>query len=147
MAIVLSSIKMINAVRRFQPNSIQFRREKMTKKIDEQIKLATALRDGITYSVKRLRNITDTTSGEVTQIEISKRINQWFWTENSKTLFQLKYGIRVLVLSGKDKNTIEVASNDDLIKTLESVNEAVLGGELDAQIESAANVVKSRFEK
>ena len=147
MATFLSSLKMINAVRQFQPNSIQFRREKMTRKIDEQIKLAMALRDGITYSVKRLRNITDKTSGETTQIEVSKRINQWFWTDNSKTLFQLKYGTRVLVLSGKDKNTIEVASNDDLIKTLESVREAVLGGELDAQIESAANVVKSRFKK
>ena len=34
-----------------------------------------------------------------------------------------------------------------LIKTLESIREAVLGGELDTQIESAANIVKSRFKK
>jgi len=45
------------------------------------------------------------------------------------------------------KNSIEISDGVNLIKTLESMREAVLGGELDTQIETAASIVKSRFKK
>ena len=89
---------MVNAVRQVKMDSTQFRRQKMAKKIDEQVKLAIAMRDGQTCVVKRLRSITDKATGLVSQMEVSKRINGWWWTEGNRILLQLKYGTRVLLL-------------------------------------------------
>ena len=119
----------------------------MAKKIDEQVKLAIAMRDGETFVIKRLRSITDKATGLVSQMEVSKRINQWWWTEGNRILLQLKYGTRVLLLNGKDKNTIEVGSGDELIKVLELVKTSVNTGELDAAIEVASVKVRERFKK
>ena len=138
---------MVNAVRQTQTNSTLFRREKMARKIDEQVKLAIAMRDGQTFVIKRLRNVTDNATGVVSQMEVSKRINQWWWTEGNRILLQLKYGTRVLVLNGKDKNTIEVGSGDELIKVLELVKTSVNNGELDGAIEVASVKVRERFKK
>ena len=147
MATILSALKMVNAVRQSQTNSTQFRRQKMAKKIDEQVKLAIAMRDGETFMVKRLRNVTDKATGLVSQMEVSKRINQWWWTEGARILLQLKYGTRVLLLNGKDKNTIEIGSGDELIKVLELVKTSVNNGELDAAMEAASVKVRERFKK
>ena len=147
MATILSGLKMVNAVRQTQTNSTLFRREKMARKIDEQVKLAIAMRDGQTFVIKRLRNVTDSATGVVSQMEVSKRINQWWWTEGNRILLQLKYGTRVLVLNGKDKNTIEVGSGDELIKVLELVKTSVNNGELDGAIEVASVKVRERFKK
>ena len=145
MATILSAFKMVNAVRQVKMDSTQFRRQKMAKKIDEQVKLAIAMRDGQTCVVKRLRSITDKATGLVSQMEVSKRINGWWWTEGNRILLQLKYGTRVLLLNGKDKNTIEVGSGDELIKVLELVKTSVNNGELDAAIEVASVKVRERF--
>ena len=138
---------MVNAVRQVKMDSTQFRRQKMAKKIDEQVKLAIAMRDGETFVIKRLRSITDKATGLVGQMEVSKRINQWWWTEGNRILLQLKYGTRVLLLNGKDKNTIEIGSGDELIKVLELVKTSVNNGELDAAIEVASVKVRERFKK
>ena len=147
MATILSAFKMVNAVRQVKMDSTQFRRQKMAKKIDEQVKLAIAMRDGQTCVIKRLRSITDKATGLVSQMEVSKRINQWWWTEGNRILLQLKYGTRVLLLNGKDKNTIEIGSGDELIKVLELVKTSVNNGELDAAIEVASVKVRERFKK
>ena len=147
MATILSAFKMVNAVRQVKMDSTQFRRQKMAKKIDEQVKLAIAMRDGQTCVIKRLRSITDKATGLVSQMEVSKRINQWWWTEGNRILLQLKYGTRVLLLNGKDKNTIEIGSGDELIKVLELVKTSVNNGELDAAIEAASVKVRERFKK
>jgi len=147
MATILSAFRMVNAVRQVKMDSTQFRRQKMAKKIDEQVKLAIALRDGQTCVIKRLRNVTDKATGLVSQMEVSKRINQWWWTEGNRILLQLKYGTRVLLLNGKDKNTIEIGSGDELIKVLELVKTSVNNGELDAAIEAASVKVRERFKK
>ena len=114
--------------------------------MDEQIGLATAQKNGELFTVKRLKNVKDEASGAVSQIEVSKRINAWFWTDNNKTYLQIKYGTKVLELQ-KGKNTIECASQDELIKTLVLVRSAVASGELDAVIEAASVKVRERFGK
>jgi hypothetical protein len=42
---------------------------------------------------------------------------------------------------------VEVANGDELIAVLSKLQEAVLDGSLDAQIEQAADSVKARFAK
>jgi hypothetical protein len=46
-----------------------------------------------------------------------------------------------------DKNAIEISDGEHLLKALNQVKDAVIAGELDSQIESAANTVKARFKK
>ena len=75
-------------------------------------------------------------------------MSQWFWTDTSinKTFVQIKYGTKILEIQ-KNKNTIECASQDDLVKTLGIVRTCVANGELDAVIEAASVKVRERFGK
>ena len=146
MATQLSSLKITNVVRQNKTNTNEFRKTKLIKKLDEQISLATAQKNGELFTVKRMKNVKDEGSGETSQIEVSKRINAWYWTDNNKTYLQIKYGTKVLELQ-KGKNTIECASQDELIKTLLLVKSAVASGELDAVIEAASVKVRERFRK
>ena len=146
MATQLSSLKITNVTRQIKTDTNEFRRTKLIKKIEEQISLATAQKNGELFTVKRLKNVKDEASGTTSQIEVSKRINAWFWTDNNKTYLQIKYGTKVLELQ-KGKNTIETASHDDLVKTLFLVRTIVTSGELDAVIEAASVKVRERFGK
>ena len=47
----------------------------------------------------------------------------------------------------KGKNAVEVLNGEELITTLIKLQEVVLDGSLDGQIEVAADSVKSRFSK
>jgi len=145
MATQLSSLKITNVVRQMTTNTNEFRKTKLLKKLDEQISLATAQKNGELFTVKRLKNVKDG-NGNSTQIEVQKRVSPWFWTDNNKTFVQIRYGTRVLELQ-KGKNTIETASSDDLLKTLAVVKNAVASGELDSVIEAASVKVRERFGK
>ena len=76
------------------------------------------------------------------------RIRQWWFTSDAgKVCIQIKYGSRVLDIGGKGKSAIEVASGDELIKTLEIIKSAVEAGELDSQLESAGLKLRDVFSK
>ena len=145
MATQLSSLKITNVVRQMTANTNEFRKNKLLKKLDEQIALATAQKNGELFTVKRLKNVKDE-NGNSTQIEVAKRVSQWFWTDNNKTFVQIRYGARVLELQ-KGKNTIECVSQDELVKTLSIVRTCVANGELDSVIEAASVKVRERFGK
>ena len=142
MATQLSSLKITNVVRQMTANTNEFRKNKLLKKLDEQIALATAQKNGELFTVKRLKNVKDG-DGNSTQIEVAKRVSQWFWTDNSvgKTFVQIKYGTKILEIQ-KNKNTIECVSHDDLVKTLGIVRTCVANGELDSVIEAASERVE-----
>ena len=148
MATVLSSLKVINAVKHVANDSTQFRREKLCKKLDEQINLAVAVSEGNTYTVKRQRNIKDKDSGLTTTVEVNKRVRQWWFVnrDTNKVALQLRYGTKVLEFA-KGKNAIEVNSGEELITTLQKLRTATLNGELDKSINSASLLVKARFKK
>jgi len=145
MATQLSSLKITNVVRQTTTNTNEFRKNKLLKKLDEQIALATAQKNGELFTVKRLKIVKDA-NGNSTQIEVQKRVSPWFWTDNNKTFVQIRYGTRVLELQ-KGKNTIETASSDDLVKALAIVRSSVANGELDSVIEAASVKVRERFGK
>ena len=145
MATQLSSLKITNVVRQTTTNTSEFRKNKLLKKLDEQIALATAQKNGELFTVKRLKNVKDE-NGNSTQIEVLKRVSPWFWADNNKTFVQIRYGTRVLELQ-KGKNTIETASSDDLVKALAIVRSSVANGELDSVIEAASVKVRERFGK
>ena len=148
MATVLSSLKVINAVKQVANDSTQFRREKLCKKLDEQINLAVAVSEGNTYTVKRQRNIKDKDSGLTTTVEVNKRVRQWWFVnrDTNKVALQLRYGTKVIEFA-KGKNAIEVNSGEELITTLQKLRTATMSGELDESINTASLLVKARFKK
>ena len=90
----------------------------------------------------------DRDTGEIKRIEQPKRIRPWFFTaENGKVCVQIKYGSKTLDMGGKGKNSVEVASGDELIKVLELIKSAVESGELDGQLESAGLNLREGFRK
>ena len=148
MATVLSSLKVINAVKQVANDSTQFRREKLCKKLDEQISLAKAVKDGNTFTVKRQRNIKDKASGLSTTVEVNKKVRQWWFVnrDTNKVALQLRYGTKVIEFA-KGKNAIEVNSGEELITTLQKLRTATMSGELDEIITTTSLLVKARFKK
>jgi hypothetical protein len=81
-------------------------------------------------------------------VDINKRLKTWWFTNNDtkSVAVQIFYGNKVIDLA-KGKNAVEVANGDELISVLTRLQQAVLAGSLDVQIEQAADSVKARFSK
>ena len=143
----LNSLKFVSAKRPNQIPEIQVRRNKMSNRLWSQIQLATALQKGENYTERRFRTMRDKHTGETRSVELNKRVRQmWFVGENGKVCLQVKYGSRVLDF-GRGKNAIEVNSADELINALTTLKNAIELGELDSQLNLAADAVKERFKR
>jgi hypothetical protein len=144
---ILSTLKLSAAQKPGTVTPVQQRRNKLAKRLWEQIELAKAQQAGTQFAPVKFRSYTDKESGVRKQVETSKRVKQWWFTaDNGKLALSVRYGTRVLELA-KGKYAVEVASTAELVTVLETVKTAALEGELDAAIESAANKLRSGFEK
>ena len=122
------------------------RRSKLSKKLWEQIELAKATSAGGTFVLRRFKNVRDA-DGTSRSVELPKKVRQWWWTaDNGKLALNVRYGSRLIELS-KGKSTVEIASPEDLVPTLELIKRAVEAGELDAQIEAAGIKLREGFGK
>ena len=147
MSAILSSLKLVAAKRSSIHDPIQFRRQRVSQKLQEQIEMATCLSKGEMFTLKRQRNVRDE-NGLLQSVEITKKPREWWFVQNNKVCVQVRYGNKVVALSLKgDKNSVEVASSEELITVLTKLNEAVLSGELDSQIEITSELVRARFKK
>lgn len=148
MSSILNSLKLVNAKRQNVIDPIQFRRTKLNEKLKIQIAMAQAMSKGEQFAVKRMKKVTDEVSGQTSLIEVAKRVKTWWFTNNDtkRVAVQLFYGNKVIDLA-KGKNAVEVSNGDELIAVLLKLQEAVLDGSLDGQIEVAADSVKARFTK
>ena len=147
MSSILSSLKLTSAKRQQVSNPIEFRRQKLSNKLKEQVALAIALKNGETFTCKRLKTVTDS-DGIRQTVEVNKKVKQWWFVQNNKVCVQVRYGSKVVPLTAKgDKNSVEASNADELIDVLQKLTLAVEGGELDAQIEQASELVRARFKK
>ena len=143
----LNTLKFVSAKKPTQLAPIEIRRRKLSSKLWSQIQLANALNNGDSYTEKKFRTFKDRQTGETRSVEVLKRIRQmWFVGENGKVCVQIKYGSRILEFS-KGKNAIEVSSGEELIAALNTLKTAVESGELDSQLNLAADSVKEKFKK
>ena len=143
----LDALKLTTAKKPTHIPSVMIRRNKMASKVWEQIQLAKSQIDGTTFVVKKYRSFTDRETGLRKQIEMPKRLREWwFRNEAGKVCVAIKYGTKVLELA-KGKHSIEVANADELVRALELVKQAVEVGELDAQIEIASGNLRKGFGK
>jgi hypothetical protein len=142
----LASLKLVAAKKPSQKSPAAHRRSKLSSKILEQIQLARAHSTGQSYSPTRTKMATNA-EGERVAVTVPKRIKPWWFTDtNGKVCVAIRYGAKIIELA-KGKSAIEVASSEALIEALETVNSAVLAGELDAQLEGASVKLRDGFTK
>ncbi len=141
----LTSLKLVAAKKPAQKDPVQHRRAKLSMKVLEQLALCKALNAGEIYAPTRIKTVTNA-EGERVQVNQPKRVKQWWFVEGNKVLLQVRYGAKTLMLNGKS-NAVECANADALIGALETVNTAVLAGELDAQIEAVSTQIRGGFER
>jgi len=143
----LDGLKLSTAKKPAHISAVVFRRNKLIKKIWEQIQLAKSQIDGTSFIVKKFRSVIDKETGLRKQVEVPKRLREWwFLNEQGKMCVNIRYGTQMIELA-KGKYSIEVDSASALIKALEVVKQAVETGELDAQINQASVNVRRVFDK
>ena len=143
---VIAKLKLVASKRERNLSPIVVRRNKLAAKIDEQLQLATAQKEGRLYAPKRIKNVTNA-EGERVAVETTKRVKEWYWTTPANKInLCVRYGSKTLELS-KGKNAIELSSGEELLSTLSMLREAVIAGELDDAITNASDNLRSGFLK
>ena len=143
----LNTLKLVESRKNTRLSPIVQRRYKLVNKLHEQLELCEARRAGQSYAPKKIKTIKNPATGESATVEVAKRVKEWFWTNDAGRInLMVKYGSQVLTFA-KGKNAIEVANADDLIAALKTLKDAVMAGELDAQIEAASGALKAGFAK
>ena len=143
----LASLKLVAAKRPTKVSDVVMRRTKIVKRLAEQIEIAKLKQGQSGSAPTKLRIVTDPVTGEKRTTQVQKRVREWFFASDSgKLCVGLRYGNRNVEFA-KGRTAVEVASADDLIPTLVTLRDAVLNGELDAQLEAVSNQVKAAFKK
>ena len=121
---VIAKLKLVSSKRERTTSPIVVRRTKLHAKLNEQLELATANKEGRVYAPKRIKTVTNADGNRVS-VESVKRVKEWFWTgAGNKINLSVRYGSKTLELA-KGKNAIELGTSDELITTLTALKEAV----------------------
>ena len=143
---VIAKLKLVASKRERNLSPIVVRRNKLAAKIEEQLQLATAQKEGRLYAPKRIKNVTNA-EGERVAVETTKRVKEWYWTTPANKInLTVRYGSKTLELS-KGKNAIELSSGEELLSTLSMLKDAVIAGELDDAITNASDNLRAGFLK
>ena len=142
----LAKLKLVSVTAGLKSPTV-LRRAKLTGKIQAQISLAKAAIAGDVFTAKRVKFVTDQSSGERRSVEVESRVKPWWFSSaNGKLALTLRYGAKVLEIQ-KGKNAIEVADMAELLATLEIIKQAAQAGELDTQIDQASSSLRAGFGK
>ena len=142
----IAKLKLVSSKRERNLSPIIVRRNKLAAKIEEQLQLATAQKEGRLYAPKRIKNVTNA-EGERVAVETTKRVKEWYWTTPANKInLSVRYGSKTLELS-KGKNAIELSSGEELLSTLSMLKDAVIAGELDDAITNASDNLRAGFSK
>jgi len=143
----LATLKLTTTKKPSQIPQVLQRRNKLGKRIWEQIELAKAEQTGGQFVVNRFRSYTDKDTGIRKQVETQKRVKAWWFVgDNGKLALAVRYGSKVLELA-KGKYAVEIGTPAELVPTLQVIKSAVEAGELDTAIDYAANKLRSGFGK
>ncbi|PKO68887.1 MAG: hypothetical protein CVU22_06995 [Betaproteobacteria bacterium HGW-Betaproteobacteria-16] len=142
----LAKLKLVSA-QADQKTPIAIRRSKLTGKLDLQIALAKAQTEGADFVASRKKTVIDSETGLKKRVDAAMTVRPWWWTNQAgAVVLALRYGSKPIEIA-KGKNAIEVGSFENLVDTLLAVREAIVTGELDAQIEAASGAVRAGFKK
>jgi len=140
-----SSLKLTAAQKPTQMSAVQVRRNKLVKRLWEQMELAKAQIAGKQFVATKFRTVKDAETGMRKQIETNKRVKAWwFIADSGKLNLSVRYGTKVLELA-KGKYAVEIVAEKDLVGVLDLIKTAVLAGDLDTAIDSAATKLRAGF--
>ena len=143
----LNTLKLTDAKKPNQVPQVVQRRNKLAKRVWQQIELAKAQEQGTQFRVAKFKSYTDSETGVRKQVETHVSVKQWwFTTQAGKLAISVRYGSKVLELA-KGKFAVEVGTEKDLVKVLDVIKTAVSAGELDTAIENAATKLREGFTK
>jgi hypothetical protein len=142
----IAKLKLVASKRERNLSPIIVRRNKLAAKIEEQLQLATAQKEGRLYAPMRIKNVTNA-EGKRVPVETTKRVKEWFWTTPANKInLSVRYGSKTLELA-KGKNAIELSSGDELLAALSMLKDAVIAGELDDAITNASDNLRAGFQR
>ena len=132
----LSALNLVYSKPVPKPNIREIRRQKLCKKLLQQLEMARCIKAGGSYVAVISKRIRDDETGEFKEIQQPKKIKPWWWTSvDGRTCLTVRYGAKTLELVN-GRNAIETDGIDGVISTLEIVQKAAQAGELDLQIEA-----------
>lgn len=121
-------------------------RIKMSEALDKQI--TAAIHDageGPYYERYEIEEFKNPETGEIETRKVKKRFTRWWWVDiNGDMFLSLRYGNKPLEIKPK-KTSIEINDDNHLVDVLKALQAAVLSGELDQQLQKAANARKAQF--
>ena len=142
----LNGLKLTAAQKPTQMTSVEQRRNKLAKRLWEQIELAKAVAAGGQYSKRRFKTFKGA-DGSRASVEVETVVRQWWWAQaNGRLALSVRYGTRVIALTPKS-NAVECADLTELTAALTTIRQAVDAGELDSQIEVASATLRDGFKK
>lgn len=143
---LLATLKLTAAKKPQQQPPVVQKRNKMSKRLWEQIELAKAEQACEIFTVKRLRQVRN--AEDISQsLEVAIPVKPWwFISDTGKLCLNIRYGAKLIPL-GNDKTTIELASKSELLTTLEIVKKAIEAGELDQEIEMISSNLRLSFKR
>lgn len=141
---LLSSLKVTSRPEKTSDNPLIKRREKLLFKLDQQLAMANALINDETYTAYREKWQKNTETGQQEKIRIPKNVAKWFYKRSNQYFFEVRYANKALELS-KGNHAIEVGGLTNLTKTISTVIDAVVAGELDTLLENVTtNLTKKK---
>jgi len=144
----LNTLKLVAAKKHVTVSPIIQRRNKLASKLHEQLEIVEAKSNGTEFAPKKMRTFTNKATGERMTVEVTKRVREWFWVNDSgKINLTIRYGSKTLSLNKKGANAIELNNGSELINTLKSLKVAVLNGELDEAIAEVSEATRVAFGK
>jgi hypothetical protein len=142
---LMSTLKLVAATRENKVSPVLQRRQKLIKKLDEQILLATAALNGTTYQSTKFKNVVNA-EGVTEYKQVPKRVRAWWWKNDAgKINLVVRYGARIVELS-KGKNSIELENEAALLPTLDLVKKIIEAGELDEAITKVSKAVELKLD-
>jgi hypothetical protein len=142
---LMSTLKLVAATRENKVSPVLQRRQKLIKKLDEQILLATAALNGETYQSTKFKNVVNA-EGVKEYKQVPKRVRAWWWkNDTGKYNLVVRYGARIVELS-KGKNSIELENEAAILPTLDLVKKIIEAGELDAAITAVSKAVELKLD-
>lgn len=135
---LLKTLKLSAAQPKNEPaNPTERGRAKLQSYISDQRALVAATIEGKTFMSTRTVTKVDEAGNRV-RVEVPKTVRKgWFAGEKGKVCFQLRYGSRPLELA-KGMTSVEVDKLEALPAVLDTLDQAVLAGEFDAVVATAA---------
>ena len=138
MTTLLSSLKLSTRPEKTSDNPILARREKLLKRLDQQLAMATAHIAGETYTCYREKWQKNPETGIKVKVQIPKHLAKWFYKRGGQYYLEVRFANKPLELS-KGNHAIEVGEVESLATVIKTVIDAVVAGELDKLLTESAS--------